>query len=56
MSIVEREELIIKLNEERLKLIKKIKSGLHPEHELKYNRRIEEINTQIEELIKWPSF
>ena len=56
MSVADREVEIIKLNEERLKLIKKIKSGIHPEHEQKYNRRIEEINKQIEELIKWSSF
>lgn len=51
MSVAEKEELIIKLSEERLKLIKKIKSEKHPEYEEKYNRRIEEINKQIEELI-----
>ena len=51
MSVAEKEMLIIKLNEERLKLIKKIKSEKHSEYEEKYNRRIEEINKQIEELI-----
>lgn len=51
MSVAEKEVLIIKLSEERLKLIKKIKSEKYPEHEQKYIRRIEEINKQIEELI-----
>ena len=51
MSVAEKEMLIIKLSEERLKLIKKIKSEKHPEYEEKYNRRIEEINKQIEEII-----
>ena len=51
MSVAERETKIIKLNEERLKLIKKIKSGEHPEHEQKYAKRIEQINREIEELI-----
>lgn len=51
MSVAEKEMLIIKLSEERLKLIKKIKSEKHPEYEEKYKRRIEEINKQIEELI-----
>lgn len=51
MSVAEKETKIIKLNEERLKLIKKIKSGIHPEHEQKYVKRIEQINREIEELI-----
>lgn len=51
MSAAEKETKVIKLNDERLKLIKKIKSGVHPEHEQKYMVRIEQINREIEELI-----
>lgn len=51
MSTADREIKIIKLNLERLKLIKKIKSGLYPEHEQKYAKQIEKINHKIEELI-----
>lgn len=52
MNIAEIETKIINLAEERFKLIKKIKSGKHPEHEQKYIRRIESINKEIEELLQ----
>ena len=52
MSIAEIETKIINLSGERYKLIKKIKSGKHPEHEKKYIRRIESINREIEELLQ----
>lgn len=51
MSAAEREIKIIKLNLERLKLIKKLKSKIYPEYEQKYAKRIEQINREIEELI-----
>ena len=52
MNIAKIETKIINLAEERFKLIKKIKSGKHPEHEQKYIRRIESINREIEELLQ----
>lgn len=52
MSIAEIETKIINLSGERLDLIKKIKSGKHPEYEQKYIRRIEEINREIEDLLQ----
>ena len=51
MSAEEKEIKIIKLNEERLKLIKKLKNKTRPEYEQKYAKRIEQINHEIEELI-----
>ena len=51
MSVAEREIKIIKLNEERLKLIKKLKNKTRPEYEQKYAKHIEKINRKIEELI-----
>lgn len=53
MNVAKREEQILKLNEERLKLIKKVKSGKYPEYEQKYVERIEQINREIEGLIQW---
>jgi hypothetical protein len=53
MNVAKREEQIIKLNEERLKLIKKVKSGKYPEYEQKYVKSIEQINREIEGLIQW---
>lgn len=53
MDIAEKEAKIIKLNDERRKLIKKIKNGVKPEFEQKYVKRIEQINREIEGLIQW---
>ena len=60
MSIEEKEERIIKLNEERLDLIKKIKEipkinyrkdEIEEKYIIGYALRINEINQEIEELI-----
>ena len=52
MSVVDKEIKIIKLNDERLKLIKIIKNSLYFKDYQTYVRRINEINREIEELLK----
>lgn len=51
MSVAEKEKKLIKLNDERRKIIKFLKERTEQSYKKKLQKRLEEINREIEELI-----
>lgn len=51
MSVAEREKKIIKLNEERRRIIKFLKERTEERYKKRLQKRLEEINKEIEELV-----
>lgn len=51
MSVAEREKKIIKLNDERRRIIKFLKERTEDRYKKRLQKRLEEINKEIEELV-----
>ena len=51
MSVAEKEKKLIKLNDERRKIIKFLKEKIENPYRKRLEKRLEEINKEIEDLI-----
>lgn len=51
MSVAEKEKQIIKLNEKRREIIKLLKQKIENPYRKKLEKRLEEINKEIEDLV-----